>query len=384
MAAPHEDLLALRSEFPILEHTTYLINNSLGAMPRAVHDEVQAFATQWGTRGVRAWAEGWWEMAAETGDLLAPLLGVKPGAVSMHQNVSVAASIFLSCIDYPAERNKIVYEALNFPNVIYLLEGERKKGAEIVTVPSDDNVGIPIERLLEAIDERTHLVPVYHTLFRSAYVQDAEAIARRCREVGAILMLDVYQSTGAVPLELEAWGVHAAVGGSVKWLCGGPGAGYLWVNPEIAGSLQPSFTGWQADAEPFAFRPGPIRYREEPAWRFLTGTPNIPALHSCRPGYRIVSGVGSKKIRERSLGLTRYLMDLAEEAGFEVRTPRDDKHRGGTVSVWHPDAERLCHDLIEREIICDYRPNAGIRLSPHFFNTEAELEHAISTLKSLV
>ena len=208
MTAPHADLLSLRSEFPILEHTTYLINNSLGAMPRAVEDEMAAFTKAWGERGVRAWgergvrawSEGWWEMAAETGDLLAPLLGVRPGAVSMHQNVSVAAAIFLSCIDYPAERNKIVYEALNFPNVIYLLEGERRKGAEIVTVPSDDGIGIPTERLLAAIDERTRLVPVSHTLFRSAYVQDAEAIARRCREVGAILLLDVYQSTGAVPL----------------------------------------------------------------------------------------------------------------------------------------------------------------------------------------
>ncbi|HEX9940614.1 MAG TPA: aminotransferase class V-fold PLP-dependent enzyme [Thermoanaerobaculia bacterium] len=383
MAAPHEDLLALRSEFPILERTTYLINNSLGAMPRAVHDELATFARQWEERGVRAWHEGWWEMPAETGDLLAPLLGVRPGAVSMHQNVSVAAAIFLSAIDYPPERNRIVYEELNFPNVTYLLDGERRKGAEIVTVPSDDGIGVPTERLLAAIDERTRLVPISHTLFRSAFVQDAEAVARRCREVGAILLLDVYQSTGAVPLELEAWGVHAAMGGSVKWLCGGPGAGYLWVNPEIAGSLEPAFTGWQADEEPFAFRPGAIRYRGEPAWRFLTGTPNIPALYACRPGYRIVAGVGSKKIRERSLALTSYLINLAEDAGFEVRTPRDPRHRGGTVSVWHPDAERLCHELIAREILCDFRPTAGIRLSPHFYNTEAELEHAIGTLKEL-
>lgn len=383
MAAPHEDLLALRAEFPILERTTYLINNSLGAMPRAVHDEVAAFAGTWGDRGVRAWSEGWWEMAATTGDLLAPLLGVRPGSVSMHQNVSVAGAVFLSAIDYPAERNKIVYTALNFPNVMYLLEGERRKGAEIVTVPSDDGIGVPTERLLAAIDERTRLVPVSHTLFRSAFVQDAEAIARRCREVGAVLLLDVYQSTGAVPLELEAWGVHAAMGGSVKWLCGGPGAGYLWVEPAFASTLQPAFIGWQADEEPFAFRPGPIRLREEPAWRFLTGTPNIPALYSCRPGYRIVSGVGSKKIRERSLALTDYLLNLAEEAGFEVRTPRDHKHRGGTVSIWHPEAERLSKELIVREIICDYRPNAGIRLSPHFFNTEAEMEHAVGTLRAL-
>ena len=383
MTAPHDDLLALRSEFPILERTTYLINNSLGAMPRQVHDELATFANQWETRGVRAWHEGWWEMAATTGDLLAPLLGAGPGSISMHQNVSVAAAIFLSAIDYPPERNRIVYEELNFPNVTYLLQGETRKGAEIVVVPSDDGIGVPTERLLAAIDERTRLVPVSHTLFRSAWVQDAQAIARRCREVGALMLLDVYQSTGAVPVELEAWGVHGAVGGSVKWLCGGPGAGYLWVNPEIAETLEPSFVGWQADEEPFAFRPGAIHYRKEPNWRFLTGTPNIPALYACSPGYRIVSGVGIQKIRERSLALTQYLMDLAEEAGFKVNTPRDPKHRGGTVSVWHEDAERLCKELIAREILCDYRPRAGIRLSPHFYNTGAELEHAIGTLKEL-
>jgi kynureninase len=265
---------------------------------------------------------------------------------------------------------------------MYLAEGQRRKGAEIVVVPSDDGIGIPTERLLAAIDERTRLVPVSHTLFRSAYVQDAEAIARRCREVGAILLLDVYQSAGVLPIECEKWGVHAAVGGSVKWLCGGPGAGYLWVNPEIAETLKPSFTGWQADEEPFAFRPGPIRYAKSP-WRFLTGTPNIPALYSCRPGYRIVAGVGARAIRERSLALTGHLMAAAEEAGFEVRTPRDPRHRGGTVSVWHPEAERLCNGLIAREVICDYRPGAGVRLSPHFFNTEEECDHAVATLKEL-
>lgn len=382
-ASPHQDLLSLRAEFPILERTTYLINNSLGAMPRGVEDELAAFARAWGERGVRAWHEGWWEMSAETGDLLAPLLGVKPGAVSMHQNVAVAAALFVSALDYPAERNRIVYTELNFPNVMYIMEGERRKGAEIVMVPSDDGIGVPTERLLAAIDERTRLVPISHTLFRSAFVQDAQAIAKRCREVGAILLLDVYQSAGVLPLELEAWGVHAATGGSVKWLCGGPGAGYLWVNPEIAETLEPTFTGWQADEEPFLFRPGPIHYRKEANWRFLTGTPNIPALYSCRAGYRIVAGVGAQRIRERSLALTTHLIQAAEDAGFEVRTPRDPKHRGGTVSIWHEDAERLCHELIAREIICDYRPRAGIRLSPHFYNTEAELDHAIATLRQL-
>jgi kynureninase len=381
-AAPHGDLLALRREFPILERTCYLINNSLGAMPRGVRDELAAFADAWEGRGVRAWHEGWWEMAVGVGDLLAPLLGVAPGAVSMHQNVSVAAALFFSCFDYPPARNRIVYTALNFPSLMYVADGERRRGAEIVVVPSDDGIGVPTERLLAAIDERTRLVPISHTFFKSATVQDAEAIARRCRQVGAVLLLDVYQSTGAVPLELAAWGVDAAVGGSVKWLCGGPGAGYLWVDPALAPRLRPTVTGWQADAEPFAFRPGPIRPADG-AWRFLTGTPNIPALYACRAGYRIVAGVGSRRIRERSLALTGRLMDAAEEAGFTVRTPRDPRRRGGTVSVWHEQAERLSSELIEREVVCDFRPGAGVRLSPHFYNTEAECDHAIRTLREL-
>ncbi len=377
-----DDLLALRREFPILERTTYLINNSLGAMPRGVREELETFARQWDERGVRAWHEGWWEMSAETGDLIAPLLGVGKGQIAMHQNVSVAAAVFFSCFDYPPERNKIVYTELNFPNVMYLVEGERRKGAEVIVVPSDDGIGVPTERLLAAIDEHTRLVPVSHTLFRSAFVQDAEAIARRCREVGAVLLLDVYQSAGVVPLELAAWGVDAASGGSVKWLCGGPGAGFLWVRPDLATELRPALTGWQADEEPFAFRTGPVRYAATP-WRFLNGTPNIPALHSCRAGYRIVAGVGSRRIRERSLALTSHLMDAATEAGFELRTPRDPARRGGTVSVWHEKAEQLCHQLLEREVMCDFRPRAGIRLSPHFYNTEAECDHAIATLAHL-
>lgn len=386
MAADDRELLAWRREFPILERTTYLINNSLGAMPRGVRDELERFADAWDERGVRAWGEGWWEMASEVGDLLAPLLGVTPGHVSMHQNVSLAAGLFFSAFDFPPQRNRIVYTALNFPTVMYLAENQRRLGAEVVVVPSDDGIGVPLERLLEAIDERTRLVPVSHTFFKSAYVQDAAAIARRCREVGAVLLLDVYQSTGVLPLRLEEWGVDAAVGGSVKWLCGGPGAGYLWVNPELeerlGERLEPRLTGWQADREPFAFHPGAIRYAGG-AWRFLTGTPNVPALHACRAGYRIVAEVGAEPIRRRSLALTDRLMRRAREAGFEVRTPEDHRHRGGTVSVWHPRAEEMGRQLLERQIICDFRPGGGVRLSPHFYNTEEECDHAVDTLAEL-
>jgi kynureninase len=379
MTIPYPDLFALREEFPILARTTYLISNSLGAMPRAVHAELAAFARAWEERGVRAWSEGWWEMSVATGDLLAPVLGVGPGQVSMHQNVTVAAAVFLSCLDYPPERNRIVYGALDFPTLLYVTEGERRKGAEIVVVPSDDGIGIATERLLAAIDERTRVVPISHVLFRSSFVQDAAAIARRCREVGALLLLDVYQSAGSVPLALADWGVDAAVGGSVKWLCGGPGAGYLWVRPDLGEQLAPALTGWQADEEPFAFRPGPVRPARG-AWRFLTGTPNVPALYACRPGYRIVAGLGVERIRAHSLALTGRLIERARAAGFDVRTPRAPERRGGTVTVWHPDAERLSRELLARDILCDFRPGAGIRLAPHFYSTEEECDRAIETL----
>ncbi|HKI85605.1 MAG TPA: aminotransferase class V-fold PLP-dependent enzyme [Thermoanaerobaculia bacterium] len=374
------DLLSWRSEFPILDETVYLVNNSLGAMPRGVHEDLELFADTWARRGVRAWQEGWWEIAVTTGDLLSPILGVPTGTVAMHQNVTVAVGLFLSALDYPSGRNRIVSTELNFPSLLYLAYGEQEKGARINLVPSDDGIGIPTERLLAEIDDHTRLVMISHTLFRSAFVQDAAAVARRCREVGALLLLDVYQSAGAVPLALMDWGVDAAVGGSVKWLCGGPGAAYLWVRPDLASRLRPRFTGWQADRAPFSFHSGPLEPADG-AWRFLTGTPNVPALHSCRSGYRIIAEVGVDRIRQRSLSLTAKLIEDAERAGFEVRTPRVADRRGGTVSVWHPEAERLAQVLIDQEIICDYRPGAGVRLSPHFYNSEEECDRAIDALR---
>lgn len=380
----HDDLLSWRHEFPILERTVYLINNSLGAMPRGVRAELDRFAAAWEERGVRAWHEGWWEMAVETGDQLAPILGVAAGEIAMHQNVSLATAVFLSAIDYPEERNRIVSTELDFPTLGYLLEGERRKGAELVRVPSPDGIGVETEALVGAIDERTRLVVVSHVLFRSAYVIDVAAVARHCREVGALLLLDVYQSAGTVPIRLADWRVDAAVGGSVKFLCGGPGAAYLWVDPELLPTLEPTVTGWQADREPFAFRPGPIE-RPDSAWRLLTGTPNIPALHACRPGHRIVAEVGVERIRERSKVLTRELVDgisrpEMHELGFALRSPHDAERRGGAVTVWHQRAGEIGDALLERDIVCDVRAGSGIRLAPHFYNTIDECRTALAAL----
>lgn len=373
----------LRDEFPILATSTYLISNSLGAMPRRVADDLKTYAEEWRTRGVRAWHEGWWEQPLEVGDLVAPTLGVAPGTVSMHHNVTVAAAIFLSCFDYPAERDRIVYSELNFHTMRYLLEGERRKGADIHVVPSRDGIGIELGDLLAAIDERTRLVPISHVLFRSAFIQDAEAIAARCREVGAILLLDVYQSAGILPLELETWGVDAAVGGCLKWLCGGPGNAFLYVRPGLDAELEPAFTGWQSDQEPFAFRGAPHRRVASGARRFLTGTPNVPAHYAARAGLELIATIEMQELRRYSLELTQRIQDAATDAGFTIHGPTDPAHRGGTVTVAHPQAERLSQGLLARDVVCDYRPGAGIRLSPHFYSTAEECDHAVATLRSL-
>ncbi len=287
-----DELLQWRSEFPILDKSVYLISHSLGAMPRETYDKLHEYAEIWATRGVRAWAEGWWEMPQTVGDMVAQIIGAPPASVVMHQNVSICQALILSCM-LPlkdAKRNKIVYSELNFPSVMYVYEAHAKAhGLQIATVASDDGMTVPLERLLAAIDETTLLVPVSHVLFKSAFLQDAQAIVQRAHEVGAKVVLDTYQSAGTVPLNATELGVDFITGGSVKWLCGGPGAGYLYVRPDLQTQLEPQITGWAAHVAPFAFEAGPIRYADDihasrtVHRRFPRSTRRSPAIASLTP-----------------------------------------------------------------------------------------------------
>jgi kynureninase len=351
-------------------------------MPRSAARHLQTYLDTWASRGVRAWHEGWWELGIETGNLLAPLLGVPPNTITMPQNVTVAHAIVASCHTFDGPRRRIVLNDLEFPSNMYVYEGFRRYGAEVVYVECADPVRAPLDRLLDAIDERTLLVPVSLVLFKSSYIQDAAAIVEKAHRVGARVVLDVYQATGTVPLDLERLGVDFAVGGSVKWLCGGAGAGYLYVRPDLARTLTPAFVGWAAHARPFNFERGAIRLADGPE-RFQSGTPNLPAMYAARAGYEIVREVGVKAIREKSTRLTRRIIELAEQRGFAVNTPRDDRERGGTVTIDMPGSERIAEELIRREIVIDYRPGAGIRMAPHFYNTEEEIERAMATLDDI-
>lgn len=378
-----DELLRFRPEFPILESTTYMISNSLGAMPRGVEQQLQHYAETWNTRGVRAWKEEWWMLAANVGDEIGALMNAPQGSVACLQNVTSCEATVASCLDFSGRRNKVVYSDLNFPSIMYFWEAQRARGARVVMVPNDDTIHVNTERLLAAIDEETLIVPISHVIFRSAFIQDVAAISEKAHRVGAYVLLDSFQSLGTVPFDVQELNVDFCTGGVLKWLCGGPGTAYLYVRADLAKELEPGFTGWMGHRNPFGFEIGPNQYTDS-IYRFTQGTPNIPALHAARPGVKIIAEARLENIREKSKLQTALLIEMADRRGWRVNTPRDPGRRGGTVSIDMPDAERVCEELLKRDVLVDYRPKAGVRFSPHFYNTDAELSKAIDTVDEVL
>jgi kynureninase len=368
------DLLDYRAEFPVLEHTTYLVSHSLGPMPRGAEERLGEFARMWAERGIRAWAEGWWATPWRVGDQIGRIVGAPPGSTVMQQNVSIAEAIVLSCFrPVDPARNRVVYERGNFPSVRYVYQAQ----PDLEVVVCEDEAEI-----VEAIDERTLLVPISHVLYKAGEIQDVEPIVRRAEEAGAHVVLDCYQSAGIVPLDVTALGVSFAVGGSVKWLLGGPGNGWLYVRPDLAETLEPAATGWQAHARPFGFEEE-MEYASG-AVRFLTGTPNVPAHYAGTAGYDLIEEIGVGRIRERSLGQTQLLIDLADTGGFEVVSPREAARRGGSVVLRVPEFAAVHAELEARGILCDFRPDAGIRLGPHFFNSDDEVRFVVEQIAEIL
>jgi kynureninase len=377
-----DPLLAWRAEFPILSHTTYMISHSLGAMPARARKRVQEFTDTWATRGIRAWEEGWWEMPVTVGNLVGAIIGAGEREVVMQQNVSICQSVVTSCFDWSGRRNKLVTDGLNFPSNDYVYYGLSRQGARVVSAPSPDGFTLPVDLVLDAIDEETQLVSVSHVAFRSSYIQDLAAIVERAHRVGAMVIADLYQSAGTVPVDVRALNLDFATGGSVKWLCGGPGAGYLYVRRDLWPRLQPAAIGWMAHEEPFAFAGGPIRYADS-AFRFLNGTPNVPALYAARSGYEIINEIGVAAIREKSIRQTARLIALADEAGIKVNTCRDPGKRGGVVTLDVANGKEVTRELGKREILVDYRPGAGIRVAPHFYTTDEELAYTVEAIQEI-
>ncbi len=378
-----DPLLRFRAEFPILDRTTYLVSNSLGAMPRAVPERLARYAEEWAEWGVRAWARSWWEMPLAVGDVVAPLIGAHAGEVAMAPTVTLAQSAILTAMDFTRGRDTVVMTELDFPSVRYAIEQLAPRlGARVVVVPSDDGIGIDQARLHAAIDERTALVAVSHVLFRTAYIIDADALCAHAHAMGAVVSLDAYHSVGVMPVDVKRSGADFLTGGVLKWLCGGPGGCFIYASPTASERFAPALTGWQAHRRPFGFEPG-MEWASG-AQRWLGGTPAIPALYAATEGPRLVAAAGLDAIREKSCRQTSRVIELADRAGFQVNAPRADARRGGTVAIDLPHAAEVAQALLARHIVIDFRPGAGIRVAPHFYTNDAEVEAVFDGISGIV
>ena len=382
-AHTNDPLLRFRDRFPILATCTYLVSNSLGAMPASTADRLAEYAESWNTLGVKAWAARWWQLPLEVGNVAAPLIGAPAGSVAMVPTVSQAQAMIVSALTYTHDRDEIVMTALDFPSVRYVTdELAPKLGARVTVVDSDDNIGIDVQRVVDAITSRTTLVAISHVLFKSAYIMDVAPIIAKAHAVGALVLLDAYHAVGVIPVDVIALGVDFYMGGVLKWLCGGPGGCFLWVSPELSQSLRPVLTGWQAHQRPFAFEPTLEPASE--AWRWLGGTPTVPALYAALDGPAIIGEAGMTAIRAKSQRQTARLIELADTRSFAVHAPRDPQRRGGTVAFDVPNGSAVAQALLSRDIVIDYRPGAGIRVAPHFYTTDEELETAVTVLDDIL
>ena len=378
-----DPLLVWRKEFPIVGKSTYLISNSLGAMPRSVYERMKEYADTWSGRGVRAWGDSWWEMSVKAGDAIAPLIGAGPSEVSMHTNISQIQAALISCFNFSGQRNTIVYSDMEFPSVMYVYEKfAASLGARLKIIRSADGISVPTERILDVIDRRTLLVPISHVLFKTSCIQDVKAIIEKAHKVGALVILDAYHSVGIIPVDVRALGVDILAGGVLKWLCGGPGGAFLWIRPSLRKKLEPNVTGWMAHQHPFAFETS-MRYRSD-AMRFLNGTPSIPALYASQEGPKIIAGIGIRSIRAKSQRQTALVIREAQERGFHVLSPIQANQRAGTVTLGLPHAYQVSRELLRREIIVDYREGAGIRIAPHFYNSDEELFLAVREISTIL
>lgn len=371
----------MRDRFPTLAGATYLVSHSMGAPPLASRDSLERYWNAWATDGPEAW-EAWLPELGEIAGGIAALLGAAPNTVSLVPNVSLGQAAIASALTFGPDRDGVVMEALQFPTVTYVWSAWQKYGARIVTVPSDDGRTMSTDRICSAIDERTAVVALSHAAYVSGSLLEIDAIQARCHEVGAIFVLDTYQTTGIVPLDVSAQGIDVVVGGSHKWLCGGPGCGFLYVRPGLRDRLAPALTGWMAHAEPFAFAPAPITLARD-THRYNTGTPTMLGYLVARAGHDAIAEIGVPAIRAHNARLTTRIIEAALARGFTIPTPLEAERRTGWIGIDFPGADRATKALIDRRIFIDYRPGCGMRVGPHFYSTDEDIDvffHALDEI----
>ncbi|HEU4732680.1 MAG TPA: aminotransferase class V-fold PLP-dependent enzyme [Kofleriaceae bacterium] len=376
--AVERSIASIRAEFPLLETCVYLNSNSAGATPRAaraVLDDYWRTVENWRDE---VWAR-WWDDLGAHANAIAALIGAPAGSVVCDANLATLFGRVMSCFDY-RERPRVVMSDLEFPSIPFIVRGFQRYGATAVVVPSADGVGIDVDGIVAAIDERTRLVCVSHATFATGALLDVAPIVRRAREVGALVVLDAYQSVGALPVDVTTLGVDFLLGGAHKWLCGSYESAFLYVRPDLLPRLEPATTGWIASADPLSFAP-PTRWAET-ARRFAGGTPAVLPVLFSRPGLAIVRDLGIETIRSLSLAHTDHVIARADEAGLGVVTPRGYARRGGIVALRFPGDAAVQRALVSSGMVCSYR--GAIRVAPHFYSTSAEIDRFMDALVRLV
>jgi kynureninase len=378
------DLDSYRAEFPVVERKTYLISASLGPVSNRSRAYLDEYVDAWASKGApdHVWFEDIFPRMRSLKSSFADLAGCDADELAITTNISVAISTVASALDF-GERNKVVMSELDFPTDGHVWLAQAKRGVEIEWLRSPDGLSIPLEEFDRAIDERTAIVMVNRVLYRSSAIVDAKEVCRIARERGALSFVDDYHGIGIVPLDLHDLGCDLYAAGSLKWLCGGPGLVFLYVRRDLVPTLEPLVTGWFAQAEPFSFELDRLEYHPT-ARRFEHGTPPAPVYFIAQGGLDVIAEVTPERIRARQGELQDHLIARADELGLPVRTPRERSARGGVVNVGvGAEAGKICHALLERDVSTDYRGD-GLRISPHFFNTEADIDRCFEELRALL
>jgi kynureninase len=368
---------AWRDEFPILARRTYLNSCSLGALSQRALGRVAQFHEDWHDYGASAWYEIWVGRLAELRGRVAAMIGATRDEVALAASTSAALSVIGSACDY-GRRNRVVLAELDFPTVAY--QWMVRPGVEVVRVPSDDGISIDAERMAAAIDERTAIVSISHVFFTTGAIQAMAPIAEAARRHGAFFIIDAYQGAGQVPIDVRELGADALLTGPLKWLLGGPGLAYIYVRDEWLHRLRPTITGWFAARDQFAFDIHHFEFKDD-ARRFELGTPALPTVHSALGGQEIIDEIGLPAIRQRNSELTEHLLERLAGHGFDVRAAATPAQRSALVMVRHEDPVGAVSRLAAANIIVDSRPGY-VRVSPHFYNTTAEIDLFIDVLRN--
>jgi kynureninase len=378
------DVERYREEFPVLRQKAYLISASLGPVSTRARRYLDEYVDAWAVEGAPdpVWIDHIFPQMRRLKDTFGAMVGADGDELAITVNVSLALAAIMSCVDF-TERKKIVLSELDFPTDGHVSLAHRRRGAEVVFLTSSDGLTIPLEAYREAIDEDTALVIVNRVLYRTSSLLDAKEICRMAREAGAWSIVDDFHGAGIVPVNVHDLGCDFYTTGVLKWLCGGPGLTFLYARRDLLATLEPLVTGWFATREPFSFDLQHLDYHAS-ARRLEHGTPAAPIAFIAQGGLDIITEVGPAAIRERQQDLIEYLMAGADRSGLPVRTPRDRNSRGGMVNIGvGQEAEKVCHALLDRDVCTDYRGD-GIRVSPHFFNTEEDIDRLFVALREIL